>query len=130
MTTNMLEELRAGLFGQHLAGGNPSVGFVELTNALFANNAALATRLFGENLGSIEVGAAADLALFDYDPPTPLTADTALGHLVFGLSQAPVDTTISGGRVLMENRRLKLDIDEARVNARARELSKNLWKRI
>ncbi len=54
----------------------------------------------------------------------------ALGHVLFGLSQAQVDTTIVGGRVLMEHRRLKLDLDEARVNARARELAKNLWKRI
>ena len=64
----------------------------------------------------------------------PRTADdeeaNALGHVVFGLSQAPVDTTIVGGRVLMEHRRLKLDLDEARVNARARELAKALWQRL
>ena len=52
------------------------------------------------------------------------------GHVVFGLSQATVDTTIGGGRVLMEHRRLKLDLDEARVNARARELAKALWQRL
>ncbi len=30
----------------------------------------------------------------------------------------------------MEHRRLTLDLDEARVQARARELAKNLWKRL
>ena len=72
----------------------------------------------------------ADIAIFDYDPPTPLGSGNALGHLVFGLSQAPVDTTIIGGRVLMEGGRLSLDIDEERLNARARERAGNLWKRL
>ena len=39
-----------------------------------------------------------------------------------------LDTTIVGGRVLMENRKLALNLDEGRVNARARELAKDLWK--
>jgi hypothetical protein len=30
----------------------------------------------------------------------------------------------------MQNRELKLEIDEARVKARARELSEKLWKRL
>jgi hypothetical protein len=52
------------------------------------------------------------------------------GHLVFGISQTEADTTIVGGRVLMENRKLALNLDEARVNARARELARDLWKRM
>ena len=55
---------------------------------------------------------------------------TCFGHLVFGISQAMVDTTIVGGRVLMQNRQFKLDIDEPRVNARARELAAELWERL
>jgi cytosine/adenosine deaminase-related metal-dependent hydrolase len=50
--------------------------------------------------------------------------------MVFGMSQAAVDTTIVGGRVLMENKRLTLDLDEPRINARARELAAKLWKRL
>ena len=130
MTTNMLEELRVALWAQHFARENPSVGFGEVTTALFAGNAELAGRIFGLNFGEIRPGCTGDVAIFDYDPPTPLVSTNALGHVVFGLSQAPVDTTIVGGRILMENRRLMLDVDEARVNARARELAKNLWQRL
>jgi len=65
----------------------------------------------------------------DYLPPTPLNDATVLGHLVFGLSQAPVDTTICGGRVLMEGKRLQLDLDEAGLAARSRELAEKLWAR-
>ncbi len=130
MTTNLLEELRVALWAQHLGHHNPSVGFGEVTGALFAGNAEIAGRIFGLQFGEISEGCTGDVVIFDYDPPTPLTAANALGHVVFGLSQAPVDTTIVGGRVLMQGRKLTLKLDEARVNARARALAKNLWQRI
>jgi putative selenium metabolism protein SsnA len=130
MTTNMLEELRVALWGQHLRAGNPSVGFSEVTSALLANNPRIAGRIFGLRFGEICEGAAGDIAIFDYDPPTPLEGGNVFGHLVFGISQTEADTTIVGGRVLMENRELALNLDEGRVNARARELAKDLWKRM
>ena len=130
MTTNMLEELRAALWAQRLASGIPSAGFDEVASALFVGNARVAGRIFGLRFGEIRRGCAGDVAIFDYDPPTPLVSANALSHVLFGLSQAHVDTTIVGGRVLMEHKRLKLDIDEARVNARSRELARNLWQRL
>jgi cytosine/adenosine deaminase-related metal-dependent hydrolase len=130
MTTNMFEELRVALWGQHLRAENPSVGFGEVTSALFANNPKIAERIFGLRFGEICEGAAGDIAIFDYDPPTPLEDRNVLGHLVFGISQTEADTTIVGGHVLMENRKLALNLDEARVNARARELARDLWKRM
>lgn len=130
MTSDMLEELRAALWAQHHATGNPSGGFGEVTGALFGGNARIAGRIFGLSFGEIRKGCAGDLAVFDYDPPTPLADANALGHVLFGLSQAEVDTTVVGGRVLMEGRRLRLGIDEARMNARARELAKKLWQRM
>jgi len=130
ITTNMLEELRVALWGQHLRAGNPSAGFSEVTDALLANNPRIAGRIFGLRFGEICEGAAGDIAIFDYDPPTPLERGNVAGHLVFGISQTQADTTICGGRVLMANRKLALNLDEARVNDRARELAKNLWKRM
>jgi putative selenium metabolism protein SsnA len=129
MTTNMLEELRVALWGQHLRAENPSVGFSEVTSALFANNPKIAERIFGLRIGEICEGAAGDIALFDYDPPTPLENGNVFGHLVFGISQAEADTTIVGGRVLMENKKFTLNLDVKRINARARELAQALWKR-
>jgi cytosine/adenosine deaminase-related metal-dependent hydrolase len=129
MTTNMLEELRVALWGQHLRAKNPSVGFGEVTSALFANNPKIAERVFGLRFGEICEGAVGDIAIFDYDPPTPLEGENVFGHLVFGISQTEADTTIVGGRVLMENQKLTLNLDEARINARARELAQALWKR-
>ena len=129
MTVNMLEEVRVGLFAQHLRQDNPSCGFMELANALFVRNPELASRLWGTPIGRLEEGAAADVILLDYHAPTPLDDTTVLGHLIFGISQATVDTTICGGRILMEGRQLKIDVDEAALAARSRELAKDLWER-
>jgi putative selenium metabolism protein SsnA len=129
MTVNMLEELRAALWIHHLARRNPSVGFMECMNALTVNNARIANRYWDIGLGEIRQGFAADIILMDYYPPTPLDAETFLGHLAFGLSQAPVHTTIVGGRVLMENRRLKIGVDEEAVAAESRRLAAEMWER-
>jgi putative selenium metabolism protein SsnA len=129
MTVNMLEELRAALWIHHLAAKNPSVGFMESMNALTINNARIANRYWDIGLGELTEGCAADVILMEYYPPTPLNADTFLGHLAFGLSQATVDTTIVGGRVLMENRELRIDIDEEEVARESRNLAARLWER-
>ncbi len=129
MTVAMLEELRVGLWAQHLRQDNPSCGFLELTDALVVRNPELATGLWGFPIGVIQEGAAADVIVVDYHPPTPLRDDTVLGHLVFGLAQATVDTTIAGGRVLMEGRCLAPEFDEAAVAARSRSLAERLWAR-
>jgi cytosine/adenosine deaminase-related metal-dependent hydrolase len=130
MTTNMLEEVRVAVWAQHLRAQDPSVGFGEVVSALVFNNAKIAERSFGLPLGELREGCPGDIVVIDYDPPTPLEASNTFGHLVFGMSQAAVDTTIVGGKVLMQNKRLTLDLDEPRINARARELATKLWKRL
>jgi putative selenium metabolism protein SsnA len=129
MTVDMLEELRVALWLQHYARRDPAQGFMEATGALFSGNPVIAERIWALPLGRILEGGPADVILVDYDPPTPFDAGSVLGHLVFGVSQSAVDTTIVAGHVLMENKVLKLDIDEERVAARSRELAAALWQR-
>jgi cytosine/adenosine deaminase-related metal-dependent hydrolase len=129
MTVAMLEETRVALWAQHLRANNPSCGFMEVASAITAKNPEIASRVWGFPLGELKEGAAADVILLDYLPPTPLNSSTVLGHLIFGLSQAVVDTTICGGRILMEDRKLAIDLDEAEMAARSRELAVKLWDR-
>jgi putative selenium metabolism protein SsnA len=129
MTTDMLEELRAAIWAQRNARGVPSVAFAEAVAALTVENPRLASGLWGVPLGDLRPGAAADMAVVTYDPPTRLTADTFAGHLVFGMSQAPVASTIAGGAVLMEDGKLRIGCDEGEVMALARELSARVWAR-
>ncbi len=127
MTVDMMEEVRAALWLQHLKR-DPSQGFMEAAQSLLLNNAKIANRCF-KGLGELKEGFAADLAIIDYLPPTPLDASNFYGHLIFGISQSTVDTTIAAGRVLMEGKKLKLDIDEAEVSRKSLELAKKLWKK-
>ena len=129
MTVGMLEELRVGLWAQHLRQESPSCGFMELAGTLFVENPKIASRLWGFQIGTLAEGAAADVVLVDYLPPTAVNDSTVLGDLVFGVSQAVVDTTISGGRVLMEGRKLAIDVDEEALAAESRRLANALWER-
>lgn len=129
MTVNMLEEVRVGIWAQHLKQNDPSQGFMELANALVQNNPLISQKYWGKGHGTITEGSAADIIVVDYDPHTPLDAGTWIGHLVYGLSQAKVDATICAGNVLMWDGELLLDIDEAEIKARSRELARDLWKR-
>ncbi|MDZ4121329.1 MAG: amidohydrolase family protein, partial [Candidatus Cloacimonadaceae bacterium] len=128
MTVNMLEELRVGLWAQHIKQNNPSVGFMELANTLTVNNPAIANRYF-DDVGIIAEGKAADIIMIDYHAPTPLNDNTWLGHLIYGISQAVVDTTICAGKILMWNKQLTIDPDEAEIASAARELASALWDR-
>ena len=129
MTVNMLEEVRVAMWAQHLRQDNPTCAFMEIAGTLFTRNPELATGLWGFPLGILEEGAAADVILVDYHAPTPLDGNTVLGHLVFGISQATVDTTICAGRILMEGKVLVNGLDEAKLAAKSRELATKLWAR-
>lgn len=129
MTVNMFQELRSALWGQHLRQNNPSCCFMEVANTLLFNNPTFASKHFGIKLGEISEGAAADIILIDYYPPTPLEDNTALGHIIYGISEEIVDTTIIGGKILMQNKKLTIEVDEEELSKRSIELARKLWQR-
>ena len=129
MTNNMLEELRSAHWIHKLMRNNPSVGFMECIEMLVKGNPDIANRYWnGLGLGEIKEGGTADVIIMDYHAPTELSSDTIYGHMIFGFSQATVDTTISSGKILMEERKLT-SIDEIEVASHARENAQELWKR-
>ena len=129
MNSDMLAQMRCAYLLHRLANHDPRVAFVEAPQLLLADNAEIARRQFGISLGELAEGRPADLAILDYQPPTPLMADNFLGHLIFGLVDAVVDTTVCRGRILMQGKKI-LSLDEERVTARSRELAPIMWKRL
>ena len=96
---------------------------------LFYNNAKIANRYFKKELGVLKEGAAADVIVVEYDPPTELGSDNLNGHIVFGMTGHDVVTTIGNGKVLMKDREVKvIDVEEAM--AKTREASRKLWTSI
>jgi putative selenium metabolism protein SsnA len=129
MASDMLAQMRSAYLLHRLANRDPRVAFLEAPQLLLGNNAEIAQRQFGLRLGAIAEGLPADLAILDYRPPTPLNAGNFLGHLIFGLVDAVVDTTVCKGRILMQNKQV-LSLDEDRITARSRELAPRMWNRL
>ncbi len=129
MGSDMLAQMRCAYLLHRLANHDPRVAFVEAPQLLLQNNAEIAERQFGLRLGEIAEGGPADLAIIDYQPPTPLNEANFLGHLIFGLVDATVDTTVCQGKILMKGKQV-LSMDEARIAARSRELAPKMWKRL
>ena len=129
MNSDMLAQMRCAYLLHRLANHDPRVAFLEAPQLLLQNNAAIAKRQFGLQLGMIAEGLAADLAILDYQPPTPLSEANFLGHLIFGLVDATVDTAVCKGKILMQGKRI-LSLDEERLAARSREIAPQMWKRL
>jgi len=98
--------------------------------AMLAQGAAFAGRVFGEpQLGSLDVGAPADLVVLDYQAPTPVADDALAGHWVFGLSAASVRDVLVGGEVVVRDRRITR-LDGADIALEARSAAGALWQRL
>lgn len=128
-TNDMLESMKvANLLHKHNTC-NPNAAWGEVPAMLFENNAKIAARYFGQKLGILEKGAAADLIILDYQPMTPMDECNYNGHILFGMNGSMVTTTIANGKVLMKNREL-IGIDEERILSDCREEAEKLWNSI
>lgn len=128
-THDMIESYKVAnvLHKHHLCDANAAWG--EVPKMLFENNAAIANRYFKTPLGVLKEGAAGDVIVVDYNPPTQLDASNINGHILFGMTGRDVVATVANGRVLMKDREIKvIDVEEAM--AKCREESAKLWHSI
>ena len=125
-TNDMLESLKVALCSQRHNACLPNVGWCEVTDMLFKNNAKIGARYFETPLGVLKPGAAADIIVMDYKPFTPFSDENIDGHMIFGMTGRQCQTTIANGRVLMLDREL-VGVDEEVENAYILEAAKKLW---
>ncbi len=128
MSSAVQRALRSAFLTHRGATRDPSSGFEALPD-LLANNVRVARRFFDEPLlGTLAPGAPADVVAVDAPPPTPLGPDNVFGHLVYGLTEAPVRHTVARGRVLLEDFR-PTTVDPRAIAERARAAAPALWRR-
>ena len=125
-TNDMLESIKVALCSQRSQNCLPNVGWCEVTDMLFKNNAKIGAKYFPDELGVLKAGAAADIIVMDYKPFTPFSDENIDGHMIFGMTGRQCQTTIAAGKLLMKDREL-VGIDEAAENAHILEASKKLW---
>ncbi|MBU3143002.1 putative aminohydrolase SsnA [Clostridium sp. CF012] len=128
-TSDMFESMKvANILHKH-HNCDPTVAWGEVPLMLFDNNAKIANRFFEKPLGVIQKGAYADIIVAEYDPLTPLNANNANSHILFGINGRCVTTTMINGKVLMKDRKI-LGVDTEKIMAKSRELSSELWNKI
>ena len=125
-TNDMLESIKVALCSQRSQNCLPNVGWCEVTDMLFRNNARIGEKYFPVELGVLKAGASADIIVMDYKPFTPFSDENIDGHMIFGMTGRQVETTIAAGKLLMKDREL-VGIDEEAENAHILEAAKKLW---
>ena len=122
------DEFKTAFHLQKLQARDPRVAYAEAYAAAFLNNRAIVKKVWGFDIGRIQTGACADLLVADYFPPSPIGRDNLFGHLLFGISNAPVESLIVGGRWVVRDRRC-VNVDERRVAEKAAARARALWRR-
>jgi len=62
--------------------------------------------LWEKEIGSVEVGRDADLAIIDFKKPHLRPLFNEVSHLVYAAKAADVDTVLVKGKIILENRRV------------------------
>jgi cytosine/adenosine deaminase-related metal-dependent hydrolase len=127
MEADVREEIRAAFLLGHHRTGDPRTMWAEV-HSLLDTNRHIASGLFGGRLGELSEGAAADLVVYDYRPPTSFEPGNFLGHLLFGFYRSPARDVVVAGRARLRDGR-PVGIDPAEVAARAQEEAQKLWNR-
>lgn len=123
---DMLAETRAAFLKMRDVG-RPDAGSAAI--ALLAGGHRLASELMGIPFGRLDAGAPADFVVLEYRPPTPLTADNVIGHLLFGMDRSHVSSVLVAGRFVVRDRRV-MGVDAAAAFERARRVAREVWSRM
>ena len=100
----------------------------DIAQVALTNNAALACQFFpSTTIGTIAVGAAADLILVNYRPFTPMNSANFPWHVLFGFEASMVTHTIVAGQLLMSAGQL-LTVDERQIQQEALALAPQIWR--
>ena len=70
-----------------------------------------------------------NLVILDYQPPTPVTSENFIGHLLFGISSQHVTDVISDGKMIVRERKITT-VDEQVILKESRKMAEKLWDRI
>lgn len=128
-TSDMFESMKTASILHKHSLKDPSAAWTEVPEMLFDNNRTIAERHINNKIGVLKEGALADIIIIDYTPHTPLTENNVNSHILFGISGRCTETTIINGKVVMKNREV-IGIDQDRIYAKSREISKKLWERL
>lgn len=121
---DLLEEMKMAALLQKIHNMDPTYLNAEKTFEMATINGAEALGM-SDKIGTIDVGKKADLVLLDIKAPHLTPFRHPLSHLVYSANCRDVNTTICNGKVLMENRELKV-VPEAQVIEMAQNAAEDM----
>lgn len=118
---DMFDELRTAALIHKGTNGDPTLLPAEEAFALTTINGARAVGL-GDQIGSLEVGKLADLAVLDLDGAHVTPVYNLYSHLCYAVDKHDVRDVFIHGRQVMADREL-LTLDEAEIKAETRRIA-------
>ncbi len=129
MSADMKSELLVTpLIHKHVHQDN-TIAFAESFNSLFKTNPSIVKSILGIQTGSLEIGKKADLLITNYYPKTPISHENAMGHIMFGVLNNPIDTTIIDGEIRMKEGKI-LNLNLADISEKSIEHAQDVWNRM
>jgi 5-methylthioadenosine/S-adenosylhomocysteine deaminase len=126
---DMFENMRAAFLVHRLQNRNPNAIDPYTILEMSTINGA---KLYGmdKEFGSLEVGKRADIIVIKPTTlPTPLNANTVVGHLINTIDGDDVEHVLVDGKPIVMNKRL-LTCDEERAQSISQEAAAKLWSRL
>lgn len=126
---DMFENMRATFLVHRLQNRNPNAIDPYTILEMSTINGA---KLYGmdKEIGSLQVGKRADIVVIKPALlPTPLNANTVVGHLINTVDGDDVEHVLVNGKPIVMNKRL-LTYDEEKAQSLSQEAAANLWSRL
>ncbi len=127
--SDMIGEAKSALYISHHVFGDPSFGFTDIGNMLLNKNPEILRKVAGLKTGKIAPSYPADMVLWRYDPPTPLTEENILGHYFYGLCNLQADSVWIDGNMILDNGEFT-NFHYPELVAESRLRAKKLWERM
>jgi putative selenium metabolism protein SsnA len=123
---NMFDEVKTAFFKAR--DGGSEISAMDCLRLLTSGHK-LVSETFGQEIGRVRENSVADLIILDYQTPTPLTVDNLVGHVLFGMSGAQVESVMVAGRFIVKDRTLPgLDLEQ--IYHKAQQVAQKLWARL
>ncbi len=122
---DMFEEAKLAFFKRQDSQQKEKIDFAQLVSG----GQQYISEIFDTQFGTLAKNSVADLVVLDYDAPTPMTDGNILGHFLFGMRSANVESVMIGGKWIVKNREV-VGVEVAAVFAQVEKVAAKLWRRM